>query len=92
MEAREHFAGNVDSAWTSLAAWMAVLPDRFDPNEALARQEDQTDAVWELWRQELRASLPRILSAQQIRLLPDLPSRLLRSTVPVKWRIYATGR
>ena len=93
MQARAQFAGSVDSAWTSLATWMADLPDRFEAKAALARQEDQTDAVWELWRQELRASLPRILSAQQLRLLPDVPNRLMRSTVPVKGlRIYATGR
>jgi len=89
---QDGFAPRADSAWTLLATWMAGLPDRFDAAAVLARQEETTDAVWELWRQELRSQLPGILNPLQLQMIPSEATLLMKSEVPVKGlRIYMSG-
>jgi len=60
----------VDSLWTPLTDYLAALGNSFDSKEALRRQEETVDAVWEYSRLNVQKTLGTILSPVQINLLP----------------------
>ena len=69
-ELQTAFRARTDSAWTELSSWLAALPDHFDANAAMQRQEATIDAVWEMVRVEVQAKLPGVLSPVQLQMLP----------------------
>lgn len=85
--ARE-FMQQADSMWAGLAREFARYGDRYDAREALRRQEQVIDAVWELARVQ-SAKLTQLLTPVQHKLLP-WPAGWLRTTKPgFKVRIFA---
>lgn len=89
---REHqrvYATRVDSLWRPLVESMAALPDEFDVDETLRRQEVLTDDSWELGRLDVREFLPQILTTVQLTLLPWPAGYLMSQDKPRKGpRIY----
>ena len=74
--------------WTSLATYLAALPDHYDAHDAYHHAEDAMDGAWELTRQELRRSLPGVLNPVQLRLLPGFVRLLYNAKSPVKIRVF----
>ncbi len=60
----------IDSLLTPLADYLAARGDLFDSKEALRRQEETVDAVWEYSRIHVQKTLDNILSQVQMTLLP----------------------
>ena len=60
----------VDSLWTPLIDYLANLGRTFDSKEAIRRQEETIDAVWEFSRLDVQRTLGKILSPVQLKLLP----------------------
>jgi len=60
----------VDSAWTSLATYLADLPSLYDHSEAVKRQETTIGDVWEMSRLHAQENLRKILSPLQLTMLP----------------------
>jgi len=87
--AQVSYRTRVDSVWTELASYLAQLPDRYNSNEALLRQEAATDRAWELSRQE-GPSVRAILSPLQISLLPGLIRTVVEAKEPVRVRVYSS--
>jgi len=78
----------VDSLWTPLTDYLAALGNSFDSKEALRRQEETVDAVWEYSRIHVQKTLGTILSPVQINLLPWVPALLYKAKKAVHIRIY----
>lgn len=90
--AQSRFKAARDSLFQPYAAWMAALPDRWDGAEVLRRQEATTDAGWEVAWRESRATFPRLLTPQQLRLVGWPASEFLKQEKPPKgWRIFYYG-
>ena len=85
------YRARIDSMWTDLSEHLAGLGDQFDAREALERQEKTIDAAWELSRQDLQRTLPRILSPAQLRVLPNPANFLFEARKPVQVRMFFTG-
>jgi hypothetical protein len=77
-----------DSLWTPLTDYLAALGNSFDSKEALRRQEETVDAVWEYSRIHVQKTLGTILSPVQINLLPWEPALLYKAKKAVRIRIY----
>lgn len=90
-KAQVAYQQRVDSMWTSLAEYLANLGDNFDAADALKRQEQVIDDVWEMSRQDVQRTLPAILSPVQLELLPWPASLLYTSKEKVKIRIFMSG-
>lgn len=90
--AQKRFHQRMDSLWTDFATYMADLPDQYDAEEAYRRQEVTTDAAWRLAWEDVRATLPVILSPIQLKLLPSWAKTFLHMDKPPKgWRTYRFG-
>ncbi len=68
-----------DAILDSLATYLAGLGDRYSEADALRRQHEALDSIWELGHVELKRTLPAILSRMQLRMLP-FPAGLLYAT------------
>src|SRR5665213_132792 len=85
------YVARIAPIWQSLAEDLFALPDDFNSAEALKRQESGVQAGWDVARDDVKATLPKILSPIQLRLLPWLPALLLKATGPVKVRLFMMG-
>lgn len=81
----------MDSVWTSLAAYLADLPDRYDVHAAYTRASDGIDGAWELTRADLKKTLPGILNPVQLQLAPPIVKTLMDSNGPLHIRVFITG-
>jgi hypothetical protein len=82
--AQARFHQRLDSLWTGFATYLSELPDRYDADEAYRRQEAATDAAWVLAWQDVRETLPSILSPIQLKLLPGVAGYFVRTDKPPK--------
>jgi hypothetical protein len=73
------YRAHMDTVWTSLAEYLASLPDQFDTKTVLERQESVVAAAWEYSRRDVQRTLPLVLSPVQLRLLPWLAKMLYES-------------
>jgi hypothetical protein len=73
------YRAHMDTLWTTLAEYLAALPDLFDTKAVLERQESVVDDAWEYSRQHVQRTLPAVLSPVQLRMLPWLPKMLYES-------------
>ena len=81
LEALEvEFRKQADAQWGRLAGEFAAYGDSYDGKAALARQEETTDAVWEIAR-ATAAKLTELLTPVQHTLLP-YPANWLRTAKP----------
>ena len=85
------YMARVDTVWQSLGQYLYALPDNFDPADALKRQESDVQAAWDLARDDVKKTLPQILSPIQMKLLPWIPALLIKATGPVKIRMFMMG-
>jgi hypothetical protein len=90
-ELQTAYATKVDSVWSQLTEWMAALPDHFDVNATMQRQEATIDAVWEMGRVELQAELPKVLSPVQLHILPGMSAWFYNSTSMKGNRMFVYG-
>ena len=81
----------LDSVWTTLASYLAALPDRYDSHEAYKRAEDAINDAWEMTRVDLKQNLPAILNPVQLQLIPSVIRTLVSSTGPVRIRLFIAG-
>lgn len=70
--ARASYRARTDSVWATLGNYLASLGDDYDVAAATRRQSEAADSVDDLARADVRATLPRILTAAQIAVLPEL--------------------
>ena len=73
------YRAHLDTVWTSFAEFLAALPDEFDTKAVLERQERVVGDAWEYSRQDVKRTLPLVLSPVQLRILPWLPKMLYES-------------
>jgi len=85
------YMARADTIWQSLGEYLFTLPDDFNSADALKHQEDKVQAVWDLARDDVKETLPKILSPIQMKLLPWLPALLMKATGPVKIRMFMMG-
>ena len=81
----------LDTIWTSLARYLAALPDAYDSRAAYRHAEDAIDAAWELTRTDLRRVLPTILNPVQLELLPSIVKTVYNAKQPMHIRIFIAG-
>jgi hypothetical protein len=86
--AGEDLHRRLDSVWMDLSRYLADLPDNYNTAEALRRQEEATDAAWEMTRLDAQRVLPEVLTQIQIRLLPYPAEWLIRAREPVRVRQF----
>jgi hypothetical protein len=85
---QDEYSARMDSLWKPFADYLANLPDQFDVTEVVKRQEELTDAAWEITRLEVQRTLPKILTKIQLSLLPGTARALYNATKPVHMRTY----
>lgn len=82
--ARAAYVQRMTAHWGPTAAILASLPNNYDARSAVALQTEAADAAWEIARQEVQTTLPRILTPVQLGLLSPFVQQLLNAKVPVK--------
>jgi hypothetical protein len=78
-KAQNSYKAARDAEFDSLSQYLAGLGDQYSVSEALRRQHDALNAVWELGHVDVKRTLPLILSRIQLRMLP-YPASLLYTT------------
>lgn len=86
-EAKRPFDARLDSLWGQLAGEFARLPRDFDPEAALARQEEFVAAAWELNRQAA-LRIKEILTPAQYDVVTWLVKRLVETRGRVTLRFF----
>jgi hypothetical protein len=86
--AQAEYVRGIDSLWTPLTEYLAGLGNQFDSKEALRRQEETIDAVWEYSRLNSQKTFGTILSPVQINLLPWLPKMLYNAKKALRIRMF----
>ncbi len=81
---RQRYRTRIDSLWNRLAVAFAAASDDLDVATLLARQNTATDEAWELTRLDVRATLPTVLSPQQLRMLPTTAAMFLNAREPIR--------
>jgi hypothetical protein len=82
--AQAAYTARVDSMWNELAGRLAALPDQFEGKAALVLQETTIDRIWDVGRVDTQATLPSILDAIQLKLLPYPASMYFGAKQPIK--------
>lgn len=85
------YRAHMDSLWTSLAEYLAALPDAFDTKAVKRRQEQAVDDAWEYSRLDVKRTLPTVLSPVQLRILPGWAKMLYEAKDKVHIRIFMAG-
>ena len=83
------YLNGTDSLWSPLTEYLAGLGKSFDSKDALRRQEETIDAVWEYSRLHVQKTLGTILSPIQIKLLPWVPALLYNAKKGLRVRIFS---
>lgn len=86
-ETQRPFDARLDSLWGQLAGEFARLPRDFDPEAALARQEEFVAAAWELNRQAA-LRVKEILTPAQYDVVTWLVKRLVETKGRVTLRFF----
>lgn len=86
--AQAQYLRDVDSVWAPVMEYLAALPGNFDARDAARRQDEATDALWEITRLDLQRTLPGILSPVQLTLLPGNVRYLFQSKQRVRIRMF----
>ena len=63
------YRSKVDNMWSSLAAYLAELPDRYEFGTVSKRTDDVIDDAWEVTRLDIQDNFPRILTPMQLSIL-----------------------
>jgi hypothetical protein len=85
------YRARIDSIWSSLASYLAALPDDYD-FDAVSRRTDQTiDDIWELTRVDVQKNLEAILAPAQTALLSGWSGMLFRARDRVHIRLSPRG-
>ena len=79
-----------DTILTTLAAYLASLGDHFSARDAARRQNDALAAVWDLGHESIRRTLPHLLNAVQLRMLPWPANRLYAAPDDVRGAALAS--
>jgi len=90
-KARAAYRVRLDSVWTTLANYLAALPDKYEPHDAYKHAEEAIDGAWEMTRVDLKQNLPAILNPVQLQLIPSVVKTLVNSTGPVRIRLFIAG-
>lgn len=88
---RASYRVRMDSVWSSLAGYLADLPDRYNAHEAYRRAEDAIDGAWDLTRLDLQRTMPGILNPVQMQLVPAVVRNLVSAQQPVRIRMFIQG-
>jgi hypothetical protein len=87
-QAEQRLRQRSDSAWRELATYLAALPEAYDVNAASGRVDKTIGAVWEIARQNIRATLGKALEPVQLATLSGWAGQLWRAAGPMRVRIY----
>jgi hypothetical protein len=85
------FAAHVGATWRTLGDYLAVLPDRYDIDEASRRVDDTTDELWEYSRLQVQEELSRVLTPTQTAMLGGWAGQLFRSRDRLHIRLAPRG-
>ena len=89
--AQSAYRARVDAMWSSLASYLAGLPDRYDV-DAVSRRTDLTiDDVWEITRLDVQKDLDAILAPAQTAMLTGWSGMLFRAHDRVHIRLSPRG-
>ena len=78
-EVQSAYRARVDAMWSSLAAYLAALPDRYDVDEVSRRTDQTIDDIWEITRLDVQKNLEAILAPAQTAMLTGWSGRLFRA-------------
>jgi len=85
------YRARADAMWSSLASYLAGLPDTYEV-DAVSRRTDQTiDDVWELTRLDVQKNLEAILAPAQTAMLTGWSGMLFRARDRVHIRLSPRG-
>jgi Carboxypeptidase regulatory-like domain len=85
------YRAHVDSAWASLGAYLAGLPEHYDASAASRRVDLLTDDLWEFSRAEVQRALGEILTPTQTAMLGGYAGLLFRARDRVHIRLTPRG-
>ena len=88
---RAAYKVHLDSAWTTIATYLANLPDNYDAHDAYTKASEAIDGAWELTRADLQKSLPAILNPVQMQLIPGIVKQIVDSKGPLHIRIFISN-
>lgn len=86
LEGQARYNARADSAVSAFSMWLAGLPDRYDAPAALRQQDELLAVILNIGREEVQRTMPGVLNAVQVRLLPWPADIMLRSATPLTIR------
>jgi hypothetical protein len=81
----------VDAMWSSLASYLAGLPDTYDVDAVSRRTDETIDDVWEVTRIDVQKNLEAILAPAQSAMLTGWSGMLFRAHDRVHIRLSPRG-
>jgi hypothetical protein len=82
--ARATYLERIRGHWGRFAAHLAAIPDSYDADALAKEQSDATNQAWDIARDEAQATLPKILTPVQLKILPGNSRFLYESKQPIR--------
>jgi carboxypeptidase family protein len=89
--AQSAYRTRVDAMWSSLASYLAGLPDTYDVDAVSRRTDETIDDVWEVTRIDVQKNLEAILAPAQSAMLTGWSGMLFRAHDRVHIRLSPRG-
>jgi hypothetical protein len=86
--AKVAYSKRIADHWGAWAGKLAGVPDNFNVFDLKKQDSLMVNAAWELARLEAKATLPRILSPVQLKLLPSYARTFVESKEPITGMRY----
>lgn len=82
--ARTAYLGRLRTHWGRFAAEIAAIPDTYDVKELTKAQTDASNVAWDIARDDAQATLAKVLTPVQLKILPGNSGFIFRSKDPIR--------
>jgi hypothetical protein len=82
--ARASYLERLRAHWGRFAAHLASTPGTYDTKALAKEQSDVTDEAWDIARDDAQATLPKILTPVQLKILPGNSRFIYESKQPIR--------
>ncbi len=90
-QAEGAYQTHISQHWATLSDRFAALPDHFNSKDAAKQLDDAINDAWVLTRDDLQRTLRAILTPVQMNLVPGPVHTLVKTTGPVRMRLFIVG-
>jgi len=89
--AKADYSARIMGHWSAWSNELARMPDHYDVSDLVKRQGKVIQEGWDIAQAEAHATLPKILTPIQLRLLPGNAAFIYKSDKPIPNRYFSTA-